>query len=45
MFASDISFSRAIMAQRLSAGRRDGGPKRVVRLPAPRVTSRQAKGR
>lgn len=44
MFASNLSFSKAIMAARL-AERRQGGPHRVYRLPTDRPSGRQAAGR
>ena len=44
MFASDLSFSKAIMAARL-AERRQGAPSRVYRLPDGRPSGRQATGR
>lgn len=44
MFASDLSFSKAIMAARL-AERRQGTPHRVYRLPADRPSARQTADR
>ena len=44
MFASDLSFSKAIMAARL-AERRRGAPHRAYQLPADRPNARQIAGR
>lgn len=44
MFASDLSFSKAIMAAR-QAGRAQGSPRRVYRLQAERPAPRQANDR
>lgn len=44
MFASDLSFSKAVMADRCRA-RSTGAPRRVYRLPDQRPSARQSASR
>jgi hypothetical protein len=42
MFASNLSFSKAVIAERRAKAQRDGAPKRFVRLPAGPASTRQS---
>jgi hypothetical protein len=41
MFASNLSFSKAVIAERRAKAQRDGAPQRIMRLPAGPASARQ----